>query len=125
MLKSLVAATVCILLMDASWLTFNYTYHKKLFESVQNSPIAVRLIPAALVYVLIPLALYYFAIQPSKSEKDSIIKGSLLGLSMYGLYDLTNLATLKGWTTEMAIRDTLWGTVACGTASFVGFYFNN
>jgi uncharacterized membrane protein len=123
MIKPLLAVTASVLLMDACWLTLNYKYHEKLFASVQNSPMTVRLIPAALVYVLIPLALYYFAIQPSKSEKDSLIKGSLLGLSMYGLYDLTNLATLKGWTTEMAIRDTLWGTVACGTASLVGFYF--
>jgi uncharacterized membrane protein len=123
MIKPLLAATASVLLMDACWLTLNYKYHEKLFKSVQNSPMTVRLIPAALVYILIPLALYYFAIQPSKSEKDSLIKGSLLGLSMYGLYDLTNLATLKGWTTEMAIRDTLWGTVACGTASLVGFYF--
>ena len=109
--------------MDAMWLTSNYNYHSKLFESVQKSPMTVRLIPAALVYILIPLALYYFAIEPSKTEKDSVIKGGLLGLSMYGLYDLTNLATLKGWTTEMAIKDTLWGTFACATGSLIGFYF--
>lgn len=123
MLRPIAAATASILTMDAFWLTFNYKYHAKLFETVQKSPMTVRLIPAALVYLLIPLALYYFAIQPSKSEKDAVIKGSLLGLSMYGLYDLTNLATLKGWTTEMAIKDTLWGTFACGAGSLVGFYF--
>jgi uncharacterized membrane protein len=123
MLQSFVAATVCILIMDACWLSLNYKYHEKLFESVQNSPITVRLLPAALVYILIPLALCYFAIQPSTSGKDSLRRGSLLGLSMYGLYDLTNLSTLKGWTTEMTIKDTLWGTVVCGTASLVGFYF--
>ena len=105
MLRPIAAATASILTMDAFWLTFNYKYHAKLFETVQKSPMTVRLIPAALVYLLIPLALYYFAIQPSKSEKDAVIKGSLLGLSMYGLYDLTNLATLKGWTTEMAIKE--------------------
>jgi uncharacterized membrane protein len=123
MLRPIAAATASILTMDAFWLTLNYKYHDALFQSVQKAPMTVRLIPAALVYVLIPLALYYFAIQPSKTDKDAVIKGSLLGLSMYGLYDLTNLATLKGWTTEMAIKDTLWGTFACGAGSLIGFYF--
>jgi len=123
MFASILATTTSILIMDAFWLTLNYKYHDALFQSVQKAPMNVRLIPAVLVYILIPLALYYFAIQPSKSEKDAIIKGSLLGASMYGLYDLTNLATLKGWTTEMAIKDTLWGIFVCGSGALIGFYF--
>ena len=83
----------------------------------------VRLIPALLVYVLIPAALTYFAIETSRSLKEATTKGALMGLSMYGLYDLTNLATLNGWTYEMFFKDTLWGTFACAIGSSAGFYF--
>ena len=67
-----------------------------------------------MVYVLIPLAVAYFAIMPSKTLSEAATRGAFLGTSMYGLYDLTNLASLKGWTTAMAVTDTLWGTVLCG-----------
>lgn len=125
MLKQVLASSVTILLMDAVWLSTNFKYHKKLFETVQQSPLEIRILPAVLVYLLIPLALYYFAIEPSKTRKEVALKGALLGLSMYGLYDLTNLSTLSGWTIEMALKDTLWGTVLCCIASLAGFYFKS
>lgn len=123
MWKPFLAATATMLLMDAIWLTANYKYHNKLLESVQHAAVELRLIPTLLVYILIPAAVYYFAIEPGKTQKEATVKGALLGLSMYGLYDLTNLATLKGWTTEMAIKDSTWGTVLCAVGSAVGFYF--
>lgn len=116
---------ITILALDAVWLTVNYSAHQKLFSAVQKSVMKVRLIPAALVYVLIPAALTYFAIETSRSLKEATTKGALMGLSMYGLYDLTNLATLNGWTYEMFFKDTLWGTFACAAGSASGFYFTN
>ncbi len=122
-MKSILVAFLTVVAMDAVWLTLNYNYHSKLFKSVQGSPIAVRLIPAIAVYVLIPLAVTYFAVKDAKSVKNAGMKGALLGLSMYGLYDLTNLATLKGWTYEMAIKDTAWGTLVCATSAAVAYSF--
>lgn len=122
MLYAFFYSAITILALDAVWLTVNYSAHEKLFTSVQKSAMKVRLIPALLVYVLIPGALTYFAIETSKSLKESVKKGALMGLSMYGLYDLTNLATLNGWTYEMFFKDTLWGTFVCAVGSGVGFY---
>jgi uncharacterized membrane protein len=42
---------------------------------------------------------------------------------MYGLYDLTNMATLKGWTYTMLVKDTTWGTFLCAAAAASGYYF--
>ena len=122
MLAAFIYTALTVLLLDAVWLTVNYSAHNKLFQAVQKSPMRIRLIPAALVYFLIPAALTYFAI--GKSVEESAKKGALLGLSMYGLYDLTNYATLKGWTLEMTLKDTLWGTLACALGSASGFYFS-
>jgi uncharacterized membrane protein len=124
MWSAFIITAVTVLLLDAVWLTLNFSAHSKLFAAVQKSPMTIRLLPAALVYVLIPAALTYFAIKTSKTVKESVEKGALMGLSMYGLYDLTNYSTLKGWTLEMTIKDTLWGTFACAVGAGSGFYFS-
>ena len=122
-MNPILVAFITVIVMDAAWLSLNYNYHSKLITAVQHSPIAVRLIPAIAVYILIPLAVTYFAVNEAKSVKNAGMKGALLGLSMYGLYDLTNLATLKGWTYEMALMDTAWGTLVCATSAAVAYKF--
>lgn len=121
MLQVFVATALFMLVLDLIWLSLNADYHNTLIKSVQGSQASLRVTPAVLVYVLIPAAVLYFAVYPAKSAKEAATKGALLGASMYGLYDLTNLASLKGWTTEMAIKDTLWGTVLCSAGAVAGF----
>jgi len=117
---SVIATMIC---MDAVWLTINHTYHSKLIESIQHSSLQLRIIPAILVYILIACAVIFFAVLPSKSKKQSMVYGGYIGFAMYGLYDLTNLATFTNWTYEMAITDMLWGTLLCSISSYVGFHF--
>ena len=40
--------------------------------------------------------------------------GALFGLIAYGIYDFTNLSTLRGYPLQLAVVDTLWGTFLCG-----------
>lgn len=116
-----VATALFMLVLDLIWLSLNADYHNTLIKSVQGSQATLRVLPALMVYVLVPAAVLYFAVYPAKSTKEAATKGALLGASMYGLYDLTNLASLKGWTTEMAIKDTLWGTILCSAGAVAGF----
>jgi len=46
--------------------------------------------------------------------------GALLGLFAYGTYDLTNLATLKGWPVFLSILDMAWGTAATSVSAVAG-----
>jgi len=43
--------------------------------------------------------------------------GGLFGFFTYATYDLTNLATLKGWPMSVVIVDILWGAVLCTVVS--------
>jgi uncharacterized membrane protein len=38
----------------------------------------------------------------------------------YMTYDLTNLATLRGWPPGLALVDTAWGCLATGLAATAG-----
>ena len=46
--------------------------------------------------------------------------GALLGLFAYGTYDLTNLATLKGWPVFLSILDMAWGTAETSVSAVAG-----
>ena len=47
--------------------------------------------------------------------------GALLGLVIYGVYDSTNLAVLRGWTLKAAVVDVVWGTFACAVLGMLLF----
>jgi uncharacterized membrane protein len=123
MLKSVIIVALTMLFLDAIWLTLRRTYHETLIESIQGSPVTIRIIPAILIYILVPIAITYFVINESKSLNESVLKGGLFGFTLYALYDLTNLATFKRWTTEMAIIDSIWGLILCSSSAAAGFYF--
>lgn len=80
--------------------------------------------PAALLYVAYAAAIVFFAIAPAQDEGSlarALLTGALFGLVVYGTYDLTNLATLRGWTVGMAVADALWGGVVTAAAAGAGF----
>jgi uncharacterized membrane protein len=114
---------ITMICMDIVWLSINQSYHSKLFESIQKTPLQLKIIPAILVYIWMACAVTYFGVLSSKTPKDSLLNGGYIGLAMYGLYDFTNLATFKNWTYEMTIKDMTWGTILCAISSRVGFYF--
>jgi len=123
MTRSLLIVAVVMLLMDTVWLTFQYSYNASIIKNVQKSVMKMRYIPALLVYLIMPIAVTYLAIVPSKTIQESVQKGALVGLAMYGVYDLTNLATLDGWTNRMAIQDIAWGTFLCSVTAGIGYKF--
>ena len=79
----------------------------------------VWLWPAFGVYIFLTLAVQQFAI--AESAMQSLFKGFVLGLCIYGVYDLTNLSLLKNWSLKMALVDLSWGPFLCALAAGAGF----
>jgi uncharacterized membrane protein len=121
--SALFATFLTILAMDAVWLTFRYSYHASLFQAIQKSPLQARIVPAFLIYLLIPFALYIWAIQSAKTMGQAAAKGALVGAILYAFYDLTNYATFTKWTLEMTLIDILWGITVCSVGAASGFSF--
>ena len=66
------------------------------------------------------LGLMLFAVLPGEQGASWLKvagKGALFGFFAYATYDLTNLATLKGWSARMAVVDTAWGMVVSAAAA--------
>jgi uncharacterized membrane protein len=53
---------------------------------------------------------------------SAVTLGALFGFFTYATYDLTNLATLKGWPVTIVFIDIVWGSILTGIVSTAGFY---
>jgi len=123
MLKTIAAIVGTLLSMDAVWLSSTAASTRTIFAKLQGQPLEIRWIPAIAVYAIMVLAVWFFAVEPSKTMTEAGTKGAVLGFTMYGLYDLTNHATLTKYPLSFALTDMTWGTVLMATAAAVGFWF--
>ena len=79
---------------------------------------------AAAFYALYIVGVLIFAVLPALeagSWGKALLYGALFGLFAYATYDLTNLATLKGWSAGIALLDLAWGAVVTGASATVGY----
>ena len=74
-------------------------------ELIQNAPLKANVYGAILSYVCVIGALNYFIILQNKSPLDAFI----LGIFLYGVFDMTNFAMFTKYSWKTAISDTLWG----------------
>lgn len=82
-----------------------------------------RGLPAALFYMGYVAGLLWFVSVPAYRSGDpmaALVGGVLLGLMAYGTYEFTNYATLRDWSMEQVVVDTLWGGVLTGLSAWAG-----
>jgi len=82
-----------------------------------------RLGPAAVFYLCYVAGVLWFVSLPALRAGDAqaaLIGGAMLGLMAYGTYEFTNFATLKDWSIEQVIVDTLWGGILTGFSAWAG-----
>jgi uncharacterized membrane protein len=121
--QQVIMVAAVMLLMDFGWLAANNKYHRRVFAELQGQPLQVRIIPAVLVYILMIVGVWFFAVAPSSDWTEAAGRGALIGAIMYGLYDLTNYATLVNYPLEYAVSDMMWGTFLCAAVASIVKYF--
>jgi uncharacterized membrane protein len=126
-IKFYVIAFVVFFLIDMLWLGViaKSLYQKEIGHLMASQ---FRVIPALLFYLIYIGGLVFFTIYPSVdsgSIKIAIMYGALFGLVSYATYDLTNLATLKGWPVKIVIFDLLWGTFISATTAGISLWIGS
>jgi uncharacterized membrane protein len=84
-----------------------------------------NLVPAAIFYLFYVAGIVGFAVLPAVNAGSwvwAVLAGVALGLLAYGTYDMTNLATLKGWTLNISLIDLAWGGFLSGSAALAGYF---
>lgn len=112
---------LAFLVLDGLWLgvLMAPTYRALLGSLMLDQPL---LAPAAVFYLLYVLGCVVFVVLPANSWQRAARLGALLGLVAYGTYDLSNWATLRGWSAQLALMDMAWGAVATCIACALGFW---
>jgi uncharacterized membrane protein len=113
---------VVFLILDAIWLGVisRNLYQREIGDLLLPKP---NFGAAAFFYVIYIAGLVYFCVIPGftgQSAMRGLVNGAVFGIVAYATYDLTNLATLKGWSTTIVFIDIAWGAVASAAASAAG-----
>ena len=115
-LKSFVVIMILYLVIDLPVIGYlNSKMYVDNFKQITNGKTTFKLIPAMVAYLILSLSVYYFII---KKSNNITIDSLMLGFVIYGIYNATNLATLKNYSVKVSIVDTLWG-------SFLTFLISN
>ncbi len=109
------------LAIDFVWLSLvakNF-YRKELGPLMLANP---NFVAAGIFYVIFTVAAVMFVIQPAVEKgswQHALGYGALFGLVTYATYDLTNLATLKGFSPKLVVVDLIWGTSVSAVTSLL------
>ena len=122
LLTSAFFASLIFLIIDVLWLNFavkNF-YRPNLGNLLLDKPVFWA---AALFYLVYVIGVTIIVIQPSLNNNSlfqAFFVGCVLGIVAYGTYNLTNMATIKGWSPYVVFVDMLWGGILTGTSSAFG-----
>ena len=108
-----VTTLTIFVVVDLVWLgAIAKSFYRRQIGPLLKQPFSL---PAILAFYLIYAAgLVVFAVRPALDTGTWIHAardGALLGAVCYATYDLTNLATLRGWSAVLSIVDMAWGKV--------------
>jgi uncharacterized membrane protein len=121
--KLYLASLAAFLAIDLTWLG---VVARKFYARHLGFLLAPNTLWAAAIafYLLFVAGLVGFVIAPGV-EKGSlgrvVLAGAFFGLVTYATYDLTNLATVKGWPVLLTFVDLAWGTFLATSVSAIGF----
>ena len=130
MLKSYLVASaiafVVFVIIDFIWLSnaAKHVYRPQIGELLMERP---SIPPAIVFYILYGVGMALLVIRPAvlgEGALTALWMGCLFGLVAYGTYDLTNAATLRGWSLKVTIIDMAWGSFLTGVAAAAGVWIS-
>ena len=99
-----------ILVIDLPYLYVVHPYYRQVLPSMRFS-----MIPALVTYVLLAIGLYYFVLSSDVPLRSAM----LLGLIIYGVYDMANMATISTWSLPLSIVDMVWGATLLSLSTWI------
>lgn len=115
-MKAWAAAVAVVMTGDLLWLgVLMRGFYRARFGHLMADSVVW---PAALAfYLLYGAGIVHFAARRAAGPGEAAVQGALLGLLAYGVYDLTNLAVLRGWDPLGAAVDVAWGVALTAAAA--------
>jgi uncharacterized membrane protein len=118
------SAAIVFFPLDMAWLTYlaRDFYKSRLGDFLLEQP---RWWAAIGFYLIYLVGIVVFAMLPAAAQgswRTALLYGALFGFVAYATYDLTNLATARGFSTAVALVDIVWGTVLTAVTAALGYW---
>ena len=114
---------ISLVIVDMVWLLViaKNLYRDSMGDLMADEP---KLAAGLAFYVLYAIGVCIFVIVPAITKQswlDAVLYGALFGFFCYMTYDLTNLAVVRNFPTQLAFVDMAWGSFV--TAALSGFTY--
>lgn len=106
-ISSIILQAIIMILLDCVYLFSFGSYFKDMISFIQKERFTVNWIGVIGCYIFLFLSYYKFIVMDRKNEYDAFI----LGLSLYGVFNFTNIALFKNYNIFYSLIDTLWGGI--------------
>jgi len=118
-LNRLLFSAAILLALDFIYLNMTKSTFETQVVKIQRVVMKVKIIPAALCYLLLVIGLNYFILRTHRP----ILEAFLLGFIIYGVFDTTNLAIFKKYDWKVALMDALWGGILFALTTSIIYAF--
>ena len=123
LISTLIAALI-FLIIDIIWLSFSVKsfYRPNIGDLLVDKPVMWA---AAMFYIIYVFGLAVVIIEPSFSYDGTfkfLLRAFMFGLVAYGTYNLTNMATVRGWSPNVVFVDMIWGASLTAFSSYFGIF---
>ena len=113
-----------LIAIDLVWLLViaKNLYRDQMGDLMASEP---KLIAGLAFYLFYALGVCIFVIIPALSRQSWIYAlqyGALFGLFCYMTYDLTNLAVIRNFPTQLALIDIAWGSFVTAVCSGIAYW---
>lgn len=121
--------------LEFTYLSLTSKIYKSHFAQIQRisiDKVNMQLLPYGIIcYIIIFVVVWYFVIRDifygpkNMKVSDIMTHATLLALAMFGVYNLTNAATLANYSTRIIIQDIIWGVFVLNATALVCFWIKN
>lgn len=125
-IKSFFTAFALFIVFDFIWLGYvmkDYNMNQLAeIGRIENGVFSLHYPAAIATYFLMALAIPLFVLPKltgNNSVSRSFFIGALMGLIIYGVFDLTNLAILKNYPLAFIAPDMAWGAFVYGLVTII------
>jgi len=118
---------IALITIDLVWLLgiAKNLYRNEMGDLMASEP---KLVAGLAFYLLYALGVCIFVIVPALSKQSwlyALQYGALFGFFCYMTYDLTNLAVVRNFPTQLAFIDMAWGSFVTALCASFAYWVGN
>lgn len=129
-IKNFIITFIVFLLIDSIWLSISGFHWNKMVQNITGEQMndtslkkIISFSAGSTAYLFLALGILVLVVSRINSDNawnDAVFYGSIFGLSVYGVFDLTNMVLFgPKYNIILGIMDIVWGVIVSVLSSYV------